>query len=781
MRAADKSFPSRGIILPVLLGLRVLALLALALVIVLPVRPALAETFTFTSVRIEGSTRVDVPTVLSYAGIKSGQELSPGALNDATQRLVESGLFTTVELVPEGSTLVIKVTENAMIDVINFEGNKRISDEDLSGIIKSRQRTVYSAGLAQDDAQAIAEAYRVKGRFAATVTPKIIPKSDNRVDLVFEITEGKVTEVERLTFNGNRAFSDRALRQVLETKQAGLLRQVIQRDTYIAERLDLDKQLLTDFYNSRGFIDFQVLDASADVVRERDGVFLTFTISEGQQYRIGQVDAVSEVEGLDVADFVDVLKLRSGAVYSPALIDNNVTRLETLAVRKGLNFVRVDPRITRNPANQTLDVTFALVKGERIFVERIDIEGNTTTLDEVVRRQFRTAEGDPFSPREIKQASARIRALGYFEDAKVDTRPGSTPDQVIVNVDVIEKPTGSLSFGASYSTNSGFGVKVGFSEDNFLGRGQSLSFDIEAGANNTNVNFSFAEPAFLARDLRFGFDAWSNTTDQYDADYNTSDAGVRFAIGFPISTITRLNFNYTLSQSAITDVSPDSSVILQEEEDMGMMTQSAFGYALNLDTRREGLDPVTTYVLRWDQDYAGIGGDVTAVDSNLYAAAQTKVLHDDVTLRIVGQTGVFTALGDYTSRVTDRYFGNGKIRGFERNGIGPRDLEAVNQDALGGNYWGVLSLEADFPLGLPEEYGIGGGAFVDAGSVWGLDNNIGTNGVPVDDSMHLRVTAGVIIYWTTPLGPLKFTFSKALQEEDYDKTQPFDFSVATSF
>ncbi len=781
MREADRSSPSRGTFLPVIAGLRFLAVLAAILLVGLAGRPALAQTFSFTNVRVEGSTRVDVPTVLSYAGIKSGQELSPGALNDATQRIVESGLFATVELIPEGSTLVIRVTENPMIDVINFEGNRRLKDEDLSAIIRSKQRTVYSAGLAQADAQAIAEAYRVKGRLAATVTPQIIPRGDNGVDLVFEITEGKVTEVERLTFNGNRAFSDRALRQVLETKQAGILRQVVQRDTYIAERLDLDKQLLTDFYNSRGYIDFQVLDASADVLRERDGVFVTFTIQEGQQYRIGSVGAVSEVQGVDIAEFENIIRLRPGAVYSPSLIDNNVTRLETLAVRKGLNFVRVDPRIERDPANQTLNVTFALVKGPRIFVERIDIEGNTTTLDEVVRRQFRSAEGDPFSPREIRQASERIRALGYFEDARVESRPGSTPDQVIVNVDVIEKPTGSLSFGASYSTNAGFGIKVGFSEGNFLGRGQALSFDIEAGASNTNFSFGFAEPAFLGKDLRFAFDAWWDTSDYYDAFYNTSDAGVRLAIGFPVSTITRLNFNYTLSQSEITDVSVDSSVILQEEEAMGMLTNSAFGYALNLDTRREGLDPVTAYVLRWDQAYAGIGGDTKYVDSNFYGAVQTKLFHDDVTVRAIAQTGVFTALGDYTSRVTDRYFGNGKIRGFERNGIGPRDLAAVNQDALGGNLYGVLSLEADFPVGLPEEYGVSGGVFVDVGSVWGLDNNIGTDGVPVDDSMHPRLTTGVIVYWTTPLGPLKFTFSKALEKESYDKTQPFDFSIATSF
>ena len=760
----------------------VLALIVALLVVVGPgPRAAQAQQFTFTDVRIEGSSRVDVPTVLSYAGISRGQPLTGGALNDATQRLVGSGLFATVELVPQGSTLVIKVTENPLIDVINFEGNKRIKDEDLFGMIQSKQRTVYSAGLAVADAQAIADAYRTRGNFAATVTPKVIPLSDNRVNLVFEITEGKVTEVERLSFNGNRAFSDRALRQVLETKQAGFLRTFIQRDTYIAERLELDKQLLTDFYLSRGYIDFEVLDASADVVRERDGVFVTFTVQEGQQYRIGSIDAVSEVEGVDIADFAAVLKLRSGAVYSPSLIDNNVTRMENLAVRKGLNFVRIDPRIERNPATQTLDVTFAVVKGPRIFVERIDIEGNTTTMDEVVRRQFRTAEGDPLSPREIRQAAERIRALGYFEDAQVETKPGSTPDQVIVDVQVVEKPTGSLTFGASYGTQTGFGINIGFAEQNFLGRGQSLSVQMELGTDNTNVNFSFAEPAFLGRDLRFAFDAWWDQANKYGNDYDTAGAGIKPSISFPISQISRLSLNWQLYQSEITGVPDGSSRILKEEEAMGMLVTSAPGYAFNLDTRRGGLDPVTSYALRFDQSFAGFGGDTTFVDSNVFALAQTKVWHDDITLRAIAEGGVMTSLDGYISTVNNRYFANGQIRGFERFGIGPRDLEAPNKDALGGNYFGALRLQADFPLGLPEEYGVSAGVFFDIGSVWGLNDNIGTAGVPVDDSMYLRSATGIVVYWTTPLGPLQFTFAKALDKQSYDKTQPFDFSVATEF
>ncbi|MEX0792320.1 MAG: outer membrane protein assembly factor BamA, partial [Pirellulaceae bacterium] len=383
--------------------------------------PAYAQSFSFSNVVIEGNNRVDAATILNFAGISRGEAVSGAMLNDAFQRISNSGLFQEVELVPQGSTLIIRVVEFPIVSVINFEGNKRLKDEQLATLITSEARRVYSPALAEADAAAIAEAYRVSGRLAATVTPKIIRRSDNRVDLVFEITEGRVVEVERLNFVGNRAFSDRRLRQVLETKQAGFLRTLIQRDTFIAERLDLDKQVLTDFYLSRGFIDFEVLDASADVSRERDASFVTFTLREGLPYTIGRISTVSEVEGLDAATFAGVQKIRSGQTYTPLLIDNNITRMETLALKQGLNFIRVEPRITRNERGQQVDIEFAIVRGERIFVERIDIEGNATTLDQVIRRQFRTVEGDPFNPREIRQSAERIRALGFFSDAQVNT------------------------------------------------------------------------------------------------------------------------------------------------------------------------------------------------------------------------------------------------------------------------------------------------------------------------------------------------------------------------
>jgi len=747
--------------------------------------PAYAQSFSFSNVVIEGNVRVDPATVLSFAGISRGEEVSAAALNDAYQRIANSGLFASVEVIPQGSTLLIRVEEYPIVNVISFEGNKRLKDEQLAELVQSQARRVYAPNLAESDAAAIAEAYRVSGRIAASVTPKIIRRSENRVDLVFEIAEGRVVEVERLSFVGNRAFSDRRLRQVLETKQAGFLRSLIQRDTFVAERLEVDKQVLTEFYLSRGYIDFQILDAGAEVSRERDATFLTFTIREGLPYAIGNVSTVSEIEGVDAAEFAAVQKIRAGQTYTPLVVDNNITRMETLALRKGLNFVRVEPRITRNDRGQLVDIEFAIVRGERIFVERIDIGGNATTLDQVIRRQFRTVEGDPFNPREIRQSAERIRALGFFSDAQVDAQPGSGPDQVVVNVDVEEQPTGSLSFGLSYSVANGTGFNIGFSESNFLGRGQRLSLSLSSGTDSQNSSFSFTEPALLGRDLSFSIGAYYRTSDSENAVYDTRNIGFTTGIGFPLGEQSNLDLRLRLSEDRLSGYE-GTSPILEAEEALGALTTFSLGYAYQYDTRITGLNPKGGVLLRFGQDFAGIGGDTEYIQTSALALAETRILNEEIAVRAIFEGGAITSLGGNTSRVTERFFGNSKIRGFEPNGIGPRDLGATDQDALGGNYFAVARFEADFPLGLPEEYGITGGAFFDVGSVWSLDNNVGVvsaeqPGGIVDDGLNLRATVGLSVFWNTPIGPLRFNFSRALKKEDYDKEQSFDLTISTQF
>jgi len=735
---------------------------------------AVAQNYSFNSVAVEGNQRVEAATIVTYAGIARGETVSAGDLNEAYQRILDSGLFESVEIVPQGNRLVIQVTEFPTINRIAFEGNRKIKDDDLAGFIESRSRQVFSPTQAERDAATITEAYAQNGRVSGRVTPKVIRRSDNRVDLVFEIFEGRKIEVNRIGFVGNREYSDRRLRRAIQSKQAGLLRALIEADTFVEDRIQFDKQVLTDFYNSRGYVDFRVTGTNAELARERDGYFVTFNVQEGQQFTFGEITTVSEIPEADAEEYQAALKIRPGKTYSPSLVENSIARMERLALKNGVDFLRVEPRITRNDRDLTLDIEFALVRGERIFVERIDIEGNTTTLDRVIRRQFEMAEGDPFNPREIREAAERIRALNYFSDTDVNAREGARPDQVVVDVNVEEKTTGSLTFGASYSTNSGVGISVGFSERNFLGRGQELTAAIAASENNVNYNFSFVEPAFLGRDVAFGLDfALLETNDDF-SQFDTVDGVFRPSLTFPVSENGRLSVYYQAGYQDISNYVGQSG-ILTAESNLGEQWTSSVGYNYTFDTRRGGLDPNTGVLLSFGQRFAGVGGDRDYIETSARLVAQTMVLNEEVTLRATLEAGSLHFFNGQSSRAVERY-SNQIMRGFEPNGIGPIE----GNEHLGGDNYAVAKFEAEFPLGLPDEYGISGGAFYDIGGIWGVDATNATGPVR-SRKFKARHVAGVSLFWESPFGPLRFNWSKALQKEPGDVDQAFDLTVRTDF
>jgi len=747
--------------------------------VMLPATTAQAQSYSFSTVQIDGNQRIETATILSYAGIARGQTVSAAQLNDAYQRILGSGLFEEVTLEPRGGTLVISVTEFPTINRINFEGNRRLKTEALEAVVQSQSRRVFNPATAERDAAAIADAYAQAGRLAASVNPRIIRRSDNRVDLVFEIFEGGLVEIERIGFVGNRVFSDNRLRRVLGTKQAGLLRAVIQRDTFVADRIEFDKQVLQDFYFSRGYVDFRTTAVNSQLARERNGFFITFNVQEGQQFRFGAVTTSSDLSDVNPDEFRAALNIRDGGVYSPMVVENNIARLERLAIQKGLNFVRVEPRIVRNDRDLTLDVEFALVRGPRIFIERIDVEGNATTLDRVVRRQFRVVEGDPFNPREIRESAERIRALGFFSNAEVSAREGSSPSQVIVDVDVEEQPTGSLSFGGAYGTNGGFSLVASFSESNFLGRGQRLGLTFSGAEENRTYEIRFTEPALLGRDLALDMELGYRETNNSFSAYDTAIARFSPGLTFPVSEAGRLRAYYKVESVEISNYD-GGGILLDAEEAQGQLWSSAVGYTYSFDNRRTGLSPDTGYLLQFGQEFAGVGGDSTYIKTTARAQAQTTILNEEVTLRATLEGGMLN-FRDGTSRVTDRYLIGGSImRGFAPDGIGPRERTpdgSVN-DALGGNVYAVAKVEAEFPLGLPEEYGIRGGLFYDVGSVWDLDL---TNANTIYDDFSLRHVVGVSILWDSVIGPLRFNFSKALQKEDFDDEQTFNLSVSTRF
>ena len=736
-----------------------------------------AQAFQFDTIRIEGNQRVEDATVLSYAGLPAGGSLSSAEVNVALQNLVGSGLFRDVQVDPQGRTLVIRVDEYPTVNRISIEGNRRIPDEALLETVGTQPRRVFSPTQAQADAAAIADAYRQGGRVSVAVEPRIIEREDNRVDVVFEVSETRVVEIERLSFVGNREFNDGRLRRVLETKQAGLLRTFVRRDSLVTERLDLDRQLLTDFYRSRGYVDFEVLSVNSEITRERDAFLVTFNVREGQQFRIGNVGVTSEVTGLDASRYAGLVNVGRGVIYSPQTIDRVIARIEDRARRDGYSFVRVDPRVTRNDRTLTLDVDFTIVRGPRLFVERIDIEGNATTQDRVIRRQFDTVEGDPFNPREIRAAAERLRALGYFSDVQVETREGSSEEQTIIDVAVEEQPTGSLSLGGSYAAGAGVAFQVGFRETNFLGRGQSLDFQLSNGASNSNSSLTFYEPALLGRDLGYRFSVFYLSTDLLNSDYNTERVGISTGIDFPMGEYTRTSLRYSFVRTDIGITASTSPTVLVEAA-RGEEFASSVGYTVDYDTRGKGLDPDRGFYLTFGQDFAGLGGDAEYVRTTFAAGAEQRLSRSDILLTAQMEAGYIHGLGDYSTRVTDRFFtSSSEFRGFRSRGIGPRQGDVQEGDPLGGDAYAIARFEASAPLPVPEEYGLTGAVFADVGSVWSLDSAVGE----VSDDAALRAAAGVSLIVRSPLGPLRFDFAKALAKEEYDRSQGFNFSIATNF
>lgn len=745
--------------------------------------PALAQTFQFNRINVEGNARIGDSAVLSRAGIAQGQTVSAGQVNDALQRLQNSGLFESVSVVPQGSTLVITVVELPTINRVSFEGNRRIDDDALEQIIQSQERRVFNPAQVERDASAIAEAYSVQGRIAARVTPRVIRRSDNRVDLVFEVFEGDVVEIERLSFVGNRVYSDRRLRRVLQTKQAGLFRRLIQSDTLVEDRIEFDKQVLRDFYFSRGYVDFRTVSTNAELTEERDSFFLVFNIQEGQQFKFGDVTVSSDLSEVDVDAYQALVKARPGIVYSPSLVEAEIARLEKQGQRDAIDFLRVEPRVTRNDRDLTLDVELVLSRGPRVFVERIDIEGNTTTLDRVVRRQFKIAEGDPFNPREIRDAAERIRALGYFGASDVNAREGTRPDQVVIDVDVEEQPTGSLNFGGAFSADDGFGLVLSFTERNFLGRGQTLRFDFSSAEEAQRYGINFVEPAFLGRDVAFGLNLLYSESDSSFANYDTATLNFRPSLTFPVSENGRLSVRYTYNDIEMVERAPVANgAIVAREIALGSQPTSSIGYTYTYDTRTRGLNPDAGWLFEFGQDFAGLGGDAEYVRTTGKIIGQRLAFNNEVTLRATFEAGVLS-WGSGTNRTVDRFsVGPQILRGFEPGGIGPRDNSATgSSDPLGGNMYFAARFEAEFPLGLPEELGIRGGVFYDVGNLWDLNDVDLSGGDVVGEGGSLRHVIGFSIFWDTVVGPLRLNFSNALQKEDFDQEQSFDLTISTTF
>jgi outer membrane protein insertion porin family len=728
--------------------------------------PAAAQTVA--TIEVQGNRRVEVETIRSYFKPGPAGRLDQGQIDDGLKALIETGLFQDVKINNVGGHLVVTVVENPVIGRVAFEGNKKVKDDQLSAEVQSKPRGTFSRPMVQSDAERIAEIYRHSGRYDVTVTPEIIEQPNNRVDLIFTVTEGQKTGIKSIEFVGNVFYSSYRLKDVIKTRESNLLSFLGGNDVYDPDRIEADRDLIRRFYLKHGFADVQVVAALTEYDPERKGFLVTFKIEEGQQYRVASVNFQSSISTLDGNTLSGFSRVYIGSLYNAEALEKSVEEMQIEASRRGYAFAVVKPRGDRNFEAHTVSITFAIDEGPRVYIERINIKGNTRTRDYVIRREFDISEGDAYNRALVDRAERRLKNLDFFKTVKITTEPGSSSDRVVLIVDLEEKSTGDFSVSGGYSTTDGPLAEVSISERNFLGRGLYAKASVTYGEYARGVSLSFVEPYLLDYRVAAGLDVFyrQQLANTYIS-YGTTTIGFSPRLGFALREDLSLQLRYSLYQQSISlpsaldncnnlsgnlftpayiqakfgslNADPsgnfqsgflpgcladgESSLPVREELASGAEWVSSVGYSLNYNTLDNNKNPTDGLLLDFKQDFAGVGGDVSYLKSAIDAKYYTPLVADLVGL-IHLQTGMLNQVGDSSIRMLDNFqMGPNLVRGFAPNGIGPRDLTFFpftgSGDALGGTkYWGA-SAELQMPFWfLPKEVGLKGAVYADAGSLW---------------------------------------------------------------
>jgi len=791
-RASRAAFASR---LALLLGASALSLPGLALAqAAAPAAPApvAAESPVVQRIVVQGNERIENSTVLSYLPIQPGESVDSAKIDQALKALFRTDLFADVKIDFVGGDLIIKVVENPIINRVLFEGNHGLKEDKLRDEVQVRPRGIFTRGKAQQDVQRIVELYRKSGRISATVTPQIIELPQKRVDLIFKIDEGAKSGVLRVNFIGNKAFSDNDLRDVVVTKETTWYKFFSSNANYDPDRLEYDKEQLRKYYRNRGFFDFRVSSAIAELAPDKNGFVVTYTIDEGPEYKFGKITVETELKKLNKDVLQQLVPIHQGQIYEDEKIEQATDALTFAAGAAGFAFVDVRPDYRADPKTRRVDVIFQVKEGPRVYIDRVDIVGNTQTLDYVIRREMNVAEGDAYNRALVDRSKQQIRNLGFFKNVDITETPGSAPDRTGLQVKVEEQPTGELSFSAGYSSVDKLVVDLGVTQRNFRGRGQNVRARVSVGSRQQQVDLSFFEPRFMGRNVGAGVDVYSTKYDQSDfLGYETASVGAGLRLSFPLTLNSIMSTRYTLRRDEVSvadtlcdPTNPLVSLALCAQR--GEFVTSLVGYGLRLDRRNDAQNPTRGFYTALNQDFAGLGGDVkyvrTEVEGGIYHGFTKSLV-----LSVTGQAGYIQGIGGDTVRLNDRFYkGGDSFRGFEIAGIGPRDLSNTTNYALGGKAYAIGTVELLIPTFLPEQYGIKAALFSDFGTLGILDKAdrrdlTGAINPNIKDDLSLRASAGISIFWKSPMGPIQLDFSRVLSKESYDKTELFRFSTSTRF
>lgn len=748
-----------------------------------------AEAAVVNRVEVRGNQRVDADTVRNYINIKPGKSFSNNDIDDAVKALFGSGLFSDVRINQVGSTLVVQVSEYQVVNNVLFQGNKKLKDAQLNGAVQLKPRGAFSQATLESDAQAIKDAYKRVGRDDVTVGTKVMDLGENRVNVVFEINEGGRTKIAAINFVGNNAYGDRRLADIISTKRSSFLSFMLRDDIYDEDRLRADEEALRRFYFNHGYADFQVVSAFGELDEATNQYTITITVDEGQRYTFGDVSVESTIPEVDGATLQSLVETRKGDTYNAKNVEDSIIAITENVAGKGYAFAKVTPRGDRNFENRTINVVYTVDQGAKAYVERIEIRGNERTRDFVIRREFDVSEGDAFNQVLIQRAKKRLEALNFFERVEISTAPGSQPDQVVLVVDLIEKSTGEFSIGAGYSTggdNAGPSVEGSITERNFLGRGQFIKFSAGGGKNSRDYSFSFTEPYFLGRRIAAGFDIYRQTRkyDHYDSDI--TGGTIRFGLPITDNISTQLAYNISQEKYDLSCVPTPpggdcnvSQAIINGVAQSPWIKSSVSG-TLVYNTIDDMKNPRNGIYANFTTEVAGLGGDAKfAKFTGRASYYQTLSEEFDIVGLVSAGGGHIIGFGNDGLRVFDQFKSSDRmIRGFEYNGIGPRDT--ATGEHLGGTTYFNASAEAQFPIPVvPESFGLRGAVFADAATLYGSKVqgvNFGTS-----SDMQLRASVGVGLLWASPFGPLRVDYAMPVKKQDGDNTQEFNFGISTRF
>ncbi|MEZ0303680.1 MAG: outer membrane protein assembly factor BamA [Hyphomicrobiaceae bacterium] len=738
-----------------------------------------------TAIEIKGNRSIDAETVRSRLQLTIGGAYDPAKADQSVKALFATGVYSDVRIERRGSTIIVHLVENPIVTAVSVEGNSAIDKAKIEAVIRLKPRQAYTVSRARAEAVRIRDLYRRQGRLGTTVEAKTNPQGEGRVEVVFVVREGEVTKVDNISFVGNRHYSERQLRDVISTSQSSWLDILKSAAFYDPERIESDRELLRRHYLKTGFPDVRVSAGEAVKNAQGTGYAVSFTVEEGERFTFGAASISSKLAGIEAGGLQSALAITPGNVFNQETVEKSVERIALALADQGQVAVRVRPVPKRDSARRTIDVAFLVEPGPRILVERIDIVGNKKTKDFVIRREFQVGEGAPVNAVMIERGRKRVQALGFFKSVAVQNRTGSAPDQAVITITVVEQESNDLSFGVGYSMQEGVIGDISLTERNFLGNGQWLRLKLEGSLTRLQAEVGFTEPRFLGTNLAAGFDLFYRDVDYTkQASYMSQKIGGTLRARYPINEEWSAGVNYTFVRNKLYDVGANASAAIKEavpgfpDATSSTYYTSSVGYSLTYDTRDNKKRPTSGVYYTVAQDLAGVGGDVQFLRSVGEARAYYAV-SEDVTAMARATGGIITGWGGQDVRLLDLFYRGGEtVRGFATAGIGPRDTQSVNQDALGGRIYYGTSAELLFAIpGVPEDIGLRGAVFADAGSLWSTSSTAAALPGVAGNTPALRASVGVGLAWDSPLGNLRVDYAFPVLKESYDKTQALSFGL----